>query len=383
MTRLSRRNFMIGTAGALAMPALIRSANASDEIVIGAVVPLTGPFAPAGIQYHNSLRTAEADINAAGGINGKTLRIVFEDTGPSNSTSVNAFIKLNRQLEPSFIFLSSIASQNLATEQQVTRAEVPTMYAGSAVELAEGRNPWMFSIRPSIFMDGDITAYGVTEVLKTSKPGVMHTADDYGSSAANTAIAALEKRGVQIVAREQFSPMDNDFSAQLFALKNAGADSVVAFTYNRDGALIMKQRRSLGIDLPFLCGSAFFAPATFDLIEPDDVEGVFATGDAVLGAGISPESETFVKRYTEQWGFGPDGYGSSMYDGALIVAAALREVGPDRVAIQGYLRNLKDFKGVTRTYTCDDRLSLAHTLALAKFKPGTKDLELVTNFPVT
>ena len=72
---------------------------------------------------------AEDDINAAGGIKGRKLKIVFEDTQVSNSVAVNAFIKLAKDLNPPFIFLSSLSTQNLASEPEVLKAKIPTMYA--------------------------------------------------------------------------------------------------------------------------------------------------------------------------------------------------------------------------------------------------------------
>ena len=95
-------------------------ALAQEEYVVGATVPITGNFAATGIQYYNSLRMAQDDINAAGGINGKKFRIEFEDTQSSNSTAVNAFVKLIKTTKPPLIFLSSLSIQYLEQEPVVS-----------------------------------------------------------------------------------------------------------------------------------------------------------------------------------------------------------------------------------------------------------------------
>src|SRR5687767_11549539 len=77
-------------------------AMAQSEIVIGATVPITGPASLSGKQYHNALKLAEADINKAGGINGKNVKFHFEDAQSDNGTALNAFMKLAQERKPSF-----------------------------------------------------------------------------------------------------------------------------------------------------------------------------------------------------------------------------------------------------------------------------------------
>ena len=366
---------------AIAILAAPVTAFAQEEIVIGAAVPITGTFAASGVQYHNSLKMAQEDINAAGGINGKKLRIAFEDTQANNTVAVNAFIKLVKQYNPPFIFLPSLSTQNLAMEPEVTKAKIPTLYAGGAVAVHERKSPYMFRIRPPDSLQGSAIAFGVTDVLKKSKPGILYTQDDYGLGAANAVEAILAKSNIQIVGKEAFAPRDNDFSAQLLSLKNKGADVIIAFTYNRDGALILKQRKSLGIDLPYIGGAAIIAPSTLDLVEPGDLEGVYGAGDTVLGESVSPASAEFVRRYNAQFGFRPDPFGAAYYDGAMMIAEGLRKVGTDPEKLRAYLAGIKDYKGVTRTFATDENNNMANGVVLVKFKSGSKDFEVAAHYP--
>jgi branched-chain amino acid transport system substrate-binding protein len=96
--KMTRKDFLKSMLAATALP-LIGPANAQQTgpILIGATVPITGPLSLTGKQYFNSLTMVEEDINKAGGINGRNIKIVFEDTQASNSTAVNAFVKLRRK----------------------------------------------------------------------------------------------------------------------------------------------------------------------------------------------------------------------------------------------------------------------------------------------
>jgi branched-chain amino acid transport system substrate-binding protein len=332
---------------------------ADNEIVLGATVPLTGPL-----------------VFSAGGINGKKLRIVFEDTQASNSVAVNAFIKLLRQENPPFIFLSSFTTQNLAVEAEVAKAKIPVMYAGGSEAVTDRKNPWMFRLRP----DDSLLALALSKAALGKfgkKPtGVMYVQDDYGLGAANTVEALLNAAGSSVVGKEAFGPRDNDFSAQLLNLKNKGAQLYVVIGYVRDTALILQQRRNLGITADFVTGQGTAMPSTLDLMTPPDVNGIVATIDAVLGEPVGPASVTYMKRFEERFKVKADPFGSAYYDGAMIVAEALRKVGPDREKIRDYLAGLKDFKGVTRVFGADEKGNLAHSAAIINFVPGTKDFTL-------
>ncbi|MCX7324966.1 MAG: ABC transporter substrate-binding protein [Hyphomicrobiales bacterium] len=378
MTR--KASLILGLAatllGFVAQPAL-----AQEEIVIGATVPITGNFAATGINYYNSLRMAQDDINAAGGIKGKKINIVFEDTQSTNSTAVNALVKLVRQTKPPLIFLNSLSVQILAQEQEIAKAGVPVLYSGALVALHEKKNPMMFRIRPADDLQAAILAKGIDEVIKAKKPAIIHMQDEYGAGTAKLLEAELAKRNLSFVAKETFSPRDNDFSAQLLNIKNSGADAVICVTYNRDGGLIMKQRRALGIETPFLCTTAMFSATTLELVEPDDLKNVYAAGDVVLETR-NDRSKDFVKRYAERWGFKPDPYGAAYYDAMFMVADAIGKVGSDPVKLQEYFANLTPYEGTAQRYLNQKNgtNNLAHSVVLVKFKAGTKDFEQVTSF---
>ena len=87
---ITRKGFL-GSVAALCVAPLVgvrAYAEESDNILVGATVPMTGPLSLTGLQYLNSLKMAEEDINKAGGIKGRKIKIVFEDTQGSNSTAV-------------------------------------------------------------------------------------------------------------------------------------------------------------------------------------------------------------------------------------------------------------------------------------------------------
>ena len=375
----NRRQAMGLLAGAaLAAP---RIARAADDIVVGATVPITGPLAGSGLQYYDALQMAQDDINAAGGIDGRKLRIAFEDTQASNSVAVNAFIKLAQQQDPVFVFLSSYTIQNLAVEQAVAKAAIPTAYAGGGVAIADKRNPWMFRIRPPDNLSGDAIGEALATHMKARDVGIIQVQDDYGAASAKAVEAALGRAGIKVAGRETYGARDNDFSAQLLALKNKGAQALVAISYVRDGALVLTQRRMLGIAVPLIGNASFVNPTLLDLVATADVEGIYSVMDAVIGGGRSPASATYCARFLDRFKMPADPFGSCYYDAAMILADGLRKVGPDKAKLRDWFAAVKGYEGVTRSYSTDERGDMAHGVALANFAPGTKDLKLVATFP--
>jgi branched-chain amino acid transport system substrate-binding protein len=377
----SRRRLLSSAAATGLLLASRRPVRAAEEIVVGATVPITGPLAGSGLQYYDALQMAQDDINAAGGINGRPLRIAFEDTQASNSIAVNAFIKLAQQYDPPFIFLSSYTIQNLAVEPQVAKAQIPTVYAGGAVAITDKKNPWMFRIRPPDSLGARGFGDALLNHMKAKDVGIIHVQDDYGTASANAVEAVFKAAGGNVVAMESYNARDNDFSAQLLSIKNKGAQAMVGISYVRDGALVLTQRRNLGITMPMVGATSYVVPALLDLVTPADVEGIVVVVDAVLGEALSPKSADYTKRFLDRFKMRADPFGSCYYDAAMILADAMRKVGPDKAKIRDYFAAVKDYKGVTRTFTTDDINDMAHNVALVDFKPGTKDLQLVSYYP--
>jgi branched-chain amino acid transport system substrate-binding protein len=350
---------------------------AADEIVVGAAVPVTGPLSLSGRQYYDSLQLAQDDINEKGGIGGKKLKIVFEDTQASNSTAVNAFVKLHQEQKPALVFLSSYSTQNLATAPEVTKAQIPVFYAGGADVIGEQKNKWMFRIRPYDGAAAIAMAKFVKDGLKKSKPGILYIQNDFGQGAANVAAEAFKQQGITVVGSEAYGQNDKDMSAQFLSLKGKGADSVLAFVYPTDGALLAQQAKQLGVAVPFIGSSALYLPAALNLMSPRELEGVWGVVDAFLDTASDERVKDFVERYKKRFKRDADPYAASYYDAAMIAAEGLRKVGTDPAKLRDYIAAVKDYKGVGHVYSFDSLGNGVHAVAVVHAKPGTKDIAFV------
>ncbi|MFE1599464.1 ABC transporter substrate-binding protein [Methylobacterium sp. ID0610] len=368
---------------ALALAAAFLAANAvraaEEPIAIGATVPTTGPLSLTGKLYFNTLTMAAEDINKAGGIKGRPIKLVIEDAGASNSTAVSAFVKLVQETKPPFAFLTSYSTQNLAVAPEVAKAAIPVMYSGGADAVAENGNPWMFRIRPTDSIAARAMVQFMTARLKATKPGILSIQNDFGQGGAQVAAKRLEDAGLTVAAREAYGQNDKDFSAQLLRLRSAGADVIFVFCYPADGALLLRQAKALGLKMPIVASSAAFVPAALQLLSPADLDNVWGVVDAFVDPSVGGRMKDFAERYKAKFGTDADAYGLAYYDGAMLMADGMREVGTDPKALRDWLAGVKTWPGIGHAYAFDAKGNGVRDVAVVKAKPGSKTLEAITS----
>lgn len=360
--------------GLLGLP---RPVAAQGDLSIGATVPITSPYALSGRSYYNTLQMAEKDINAQGGIKGRKVKIVFEDTSNSNTIAVNAFKKIMDTVRSPFVFLNSYTVQNLAVEPEVARAKVPVMYAGGGVAVAERGDAWMFRIRPNDEVAAKGAAQFVAKSLKLKRVGLMGVEGDFGQGGMKVAAEVFKQLGVEAVGQEVYRAADKDMSAQLLSLKNKGAEAIVVFTYVAEPPIIFRQRRQLNLGIPLIGSSATCLPAATNVMTPQDMEGTYCVTDSLLVGNPDPKVHAWAERYQKEFNFPPDVYGVAYYDGMFILKQAIEKAGLEPQAIRDAIAATKDYKGIGATFSFDQRGEGVHQVVVVKPKLGTKDYELL------
>jgi len=360
--------------GLLGLP---RPVAAQGDLSIGATVPITSPYALSGRSYYNTLQMAEKDINAQGGIKGRKIKIVFEDTSNSNTTAVNAFKKVMDTVRSPFVFLNSYTVQNLAVEPEVARAKVPVMYAGGGVAVAERGDAWMFRIRPNDEVAAKGAAQFVAKSLKLKRVGLMGVEGDFGQGGMKVAAEVLKQLGVEAVGHEVYRAADKDMSAQLLSLKNKGAEAIVVFTYVAEPPIIFRQRRQLNLGIPLIGSSGSCLPAATNVMTAQDMEGTYCFTDSLLVGNPDPKVHAWAERYQKEFNFPPDVYGVAYYDGMFILKQAIEKAGLEPQALRDAIAATKDYKGIGATFSFDQRGEGVHQVVVVKPKPGTKTYELL------
>ena len=340
-------------------------ASCSDPIKFAITTPLTTDLALLGVQGRNGVQEAVEEINAAGGIAGKKIRLAAEDTANSNTAALNA---LNRVLEdrPLVVYSGMISPQVFTQSEVIKRDEVPYLVAGTNARVTQQGIRWLFRIHVHDGQLADLTPRYVVEQLKKTKPAIIAVADDYGLGASRGIQATLEELKVKPVAVESYAPTDKDMSAQLLNIKNKGADIIMAWGRPGDVTIIMKQAKQLNIDIPFIGNASLVAQTTLNNLTAQEADGAIAIGGAIPQGSLDPRVKQWMRRVEEKFRVPPDNFTVAYYDSVYLLKSIIERVGCDRRAIVESLARVKDWRGLLIRYTADKNGDLAHELGVYK-----------------
>ncbi len=157
------------------------------------------------------------------------------------------------------------------------------------------------------------------------------------------------------MAVESHQPTDKDFSAQLDKFKDAKADIIFLQTFQAPSALILKQARQLGLNIPFALSSQSVAGSALKLVEAADIEGDYAETpvlDPIFSK--SPEVQQWAQKFEQRFGFVPDYQALLDYDATNMLLKTIATYGTKPEAITAGLHKIK-FNGLGATYQSTQR----------------------------
>ena len=270
---------IFGKLAIVLVTSLIATASviaADDEILIGYHGPMTGPASWVGLGGRDGALLAISEINAAGGVNGRKIKMIsYDDAGkPSEAEAV-----AKKMIESDKVFAilgGGISSVAIVVGEEAHRAKVPFFNGtGSSPRIMDAQSRWVFtgaSIDVRDSAQNEATFIG--EYLKVKKIAVLNGADENSQSLADTVIKIIkEKYGVEILTQQKYNPGDTDFSSQLLAIKQANPEYIVMFGFYVEAARAIRQARELGIKTP-IKGDASMMNRGFLTVAGPAAEGV-------------------------------------------------------------------------------------------------------------
>ena len=291
---------------------------------------VTGPGETYGNVAVQAKQLAVDEINAAGGINGRTLELIVEDSKCSAQDSITAYKKLT-EVDGVRIILGTSCSGAMLGAAPLAEEDGVVLFSGLATNPDIARaGDYIFRTAMSdlqlgidtgnvLWADGIRTLATITETT------------DYAEGVRRTSVAQFEKRGGRVVAEERYGSDAIDFRSQLTKLIGANPDAIhIAAQSESSGGTILKQIRELGYEGPLY---SEVVPIGATALE---VAGEAATGLKAITAELDPANaraqdvlSNFRARYqyvTLPW------YIGSAYDDVYITAECLRTTDDDQDA---------------------------------------------------
>ena len=345
-------------AGLLLAMISVGTAMGAAPVKIGIVGPLSGGAAMVGDTLVKGAALAIKHLNETGGIHGRQLTYVSEDDEQNPAKSVSAVNRLVFQHKVDAVVGTVNSSCQLACQEVTQRAQVPHVTPiASNPKVTRVGNKWVFRLQASDAQQCTAIIDYAVNVLKLKKLALMYQSDDYGTGGKDVIVPYLqEKYGMKLVAVEPFNPDTKDMSAQILKIKNAGADGLVMWTMYVQGALIARQAKQLGLQIPLMGGGGLTNPKLIEL-----------AGDASYGLlntqtffpdpkGASPEAAAFIGAYQKEYGVLPDSNAAMSYDAMMILGLSMRKAGADvnKAKVRDAMADTKGHRGVTGVIDIDE-----------------------------
>jgi len=356
----------------------------TGDIVIGHVASLTGDTATFGVSSNEGLLLALDEINKAGILGGRKIKVITEDDRSLPDEAKTACEKLITRDSAIAIIGEIASSRSIAMAPVAQDNKIPMLSPGST-------NPKVTEIGDYVFRACFIDPFQGTAVatfamapkpegLGLKRFAILYPVNsDYGMGLREFFGNAVKKAGGEIVADEAYTEkQDVDFRGQLTKIKQANPEAIFCSGYYTEAGLIAQQARELGITVPLMGGDGWDSDQTVKI-------GKSATNNCFFSNHYSadedrPEVKAFVEAYRGRYK-NPDGSPKTPdamailgYDAMRLMADAItRAGGTDGDKIRAALASTKNFQGASGVITIDDKRNAQKSLVILEIKDGKFD----------
>lgn len=302
-------------------------ANGSP-VRVGAIIPLTGPFAAYGEPLRDGVLLAVDEINSKGGVGGRQLELLMEDDAGDPKASVNAFTKLATVSKVPIIIgpLSSGASMATAALAERYRVVQLSTLAGT-IDLSKAGD-YVFRIYPSSELGSRYIARAAVDRFKAKRVAILYPNNPFGVTSNAFVTEVLRQAGVNIVAVETFNDGDRDFRTQLTKIGQSKPDVIMCSAYYEEGAQILMQSKQLGLNVPILGEDGWFGPIAG--IAGDSLKNLY-----FANVEFGPEykdnqiMQDFISAFRQRHNKNPNSYSAAGYAAVFVVKQAIETGGYD------------------------------------------------------
>ena len=330
-------------------------ATNADEIVVGSNFELTGNHAQYGSNAAKGFKLAVQEVNEAGGVNGKKIRIVDADSKSDAAESVNAATKLISDNQVVALVGPAVTASVIAESQVAADNKIPVIAPAATnpdVTVENGTvKPYIFR---ACFIDpqqSEVMAQFASKDL-TAKTAVLYidSSSDYSKSLGKIFKEKFESNGGQVLMEEFFVAKDQDFKATLTKLQSANADLIFVPAYYEEVGKIVKQARELGIN------SAILGTDGWDDVKVVEIAGSDALNNTYFCTHYfegDEEVQGFLTAYKDTYKEDPNVFAALGYDAGKMLVDAIQRGGDTSEKIRDNVESIKDLKVGTGQITMD------------------------------
>lgn len=345
------------TAVAATVPLLLTLGACSpppptEPLEIGVLVPLSGSLAVWGVNSERGVKLAAERINAAGGIDGRPVDLLVEDSECKPERAVAVLRGWSARGDVPAVVGAICSSDVLAMAPVAESSEIVVLSTGASNPAISEAGHFIFRNWPSDRIQGELTAeYAYEQGYR--KVAILYVDNAYGEGLETVFGERFQELGgaLALSPPASYAEGDDDFSDQISGIKESGADALYLPAYTHEYPAILAQVREAGLTIPII------ASETFD--DPDTIEragaaaaGVVFPSPASFDAS-TPQGREFADAFASAYGEVPGITSDTAFDAMNMIAEALRAGARTGPEIQRFLSSLQGYQGVAGTVAFD------------------------------
>lgn len=347
----------------------------TDEIKIGVFLSLSGDNADFGKTTRNGIELAVEEINAKGGVGGKKLVLVVKDTRSSPEQAQTVAKELASQDKVAVAIGSVESGQSIKAAPVFQEAGIPMVSPSSTNPEVTKQGDGIFRVCYLDDFQGAACAAFAYKDLEFRKAAIIFAQDDdYSKGLATFFRKSFTDLGGTIVEEAAFQGKASEFKDQVTKIAAAKPDVIFAPVYYGSIGLIARDFRKQGVKAPLLGGDGWESPQLIQLAG-ETLEGCYF-GYHYDPEDSDPKVQNYLKAYKAKFGTEPNSLSALGYDAVYTVVKAI-EIGggPASAQIKDGLTKVKDFPGVTGTFSIDGGRNAQKAITMLKI--GGTDLKKV------
>lgn len=347
-----------------------QTAASASDIPIGVYAALSGPEAAFGQATLQGVRLAAEEINTAGGVLGRKIRLVVEDDQGRAEEAASVVTKLITSDGVIAVIGENSSNQSLAAAPIAQNAKVPMISPSSTNPKVTKVGDYIFRVCFTDPYQGKALATFVATNLGLKGAAILKdNKNDYSVGLAEFFTKEFQALGGRIVAEQSYAGGDTDFRPQLTAIRSRNPQMIFIPGFYTDVGQIAIQARDLGINVPLAGGDGWDSPVVIQ-IGGKAIDGSYFS-DHYFHGEPRPAVQRFVGEIRKRYGRNPEANAALGYDALKILVDSITRAGSlDRAAIRNQIASTRDFQGVSGVITMGPERDPIKPVAMIKIENG-------------
>ena len=302
----------------------------AQEIKIGLAGPITGPLAFLGQHIKWAADLAVDEINQKGGVLGRKVVFLMQDSGCRPADGVAAAERLINQDKVDAMMGDVCSGSTMAQMPIMEKANKPFIVTVSThPDITAKSNKWVFR---TVAHDGMLAGVVAEKMKNLRSIAIVGEDTDYGRGAVRLTKERLPA-SVKIVSEDYLKQAETDFLPVLTRIRASKPDAIAVYVLDQQAANLMKQYLSFGMTLPLVGRPPLGSGVVADLVKSGKFDGSWSVYP-YFDKWTDPKNEAFTKPYIARYKQGPHYAGWGVYEGIKLYADAVQRAGstdPERV----------------------------------------------------